>query len=121
MLETVHFLDMWVEKKAGSLCTTLYKKDTDRNTLLMANSYHPITLKQGLPQSQFFRRICHTTEDFMDKSLEIKLRFLERGYPIECVEEAHQMSLEKTKNEILKKDYYREKETFNHVQYNLHP
>ena len=44
-LDRVHFLDMWVEKKSGTLCTTLHRKDTDRNTLLLANSYHPTPLK----------------------------------------------------------------------------
>lgn len=36
----VHFLDMWVQKNEGKLITTLFTKETDRNTLLLATSFH---------------------------------------------------------------------------------
>lgn len=42
----VHFLDMWVQKNEGSLNTTLFTKETDRNTLLLANSFHPTFFKK---------------------------------------------------------------------------
>lgn len=53
--EKVNFLDMWVYKKDGALSTTLYRKETDKNTLLLASSSPPTPLKRGLPKSQFFR------------------------------------------------------------------
>ena len=41
----VHFLDMWIMKINGSLSTTLYQKETDRNMLLLSTSLHPSPLK----------------------------------------------------------------------------
>ncbi len=73
----VHFLDMWVLKHEGKLKTTLF---TDRNTLLLATSFDPSPLK---PKSQLYwlRRICYSDYDFIAKSLIMKNRFLDRGYP----------------------------------------
>lgn len=48
--ERVHFLDMWVIKNQGRLTTTLYRKETDKNTLLLASSFHSTPLKRGLPK-----------------------------------------------------------------------
>ncbi len=53
--QRVSFLNMWVMKNNSSIITTLYQKDTDKNTLLPATSFHPTPLKRGLPVSQFFR------------------------------------------------------------------
>ncbi|KAJ0050344.1 hypothetical protein NL108_017792 [Boleophthalmus pectinirostris] len=63
----VSFLDMWVRKDNGNIITSLYRKETDKNTSLLASSFHPTPLKRGLPTSQFYRlrRICHSTEDFI--------------------------------------------------------
>ena len=90
--EKVHFLDMWVMKNNGKLSTSLFCKETDRNTLLLASSAHPTPLKKGLPKSQFFRlrRICQTTEDFVKKSADMKLKFISRGYPPDWVEQGYQ-------------------------------
>lgn len=109
--ERVHFLDMWVEKNNGSLSTTLYRKETDKNTLLLASSFHPTPLKRGLPKSQFFRlrRICETTEDYIDKANDMKDRFLQRGYPIHWVEKAYNTALNKSRAALLKKSKKTEK------------
>lgn len=42
----VHFLDMWVCKHEGNLITTLYTKEIDHNTLLLAMSFNPSSLKK---------------------------------------------------------------------------
>ena len=34
------FVDMWIMKKNGCLFLTLYQKETDRNTLLLATRLH---------------------------------------------------------------------------------
>ncbi len=60
----VHFLDMWVLRNDDKLITTLYTKDTDRNTLLLATSFHPTSLKKGLPKGQWYRlRMIHLLSD----------------------------------------------------------
>jgi hypothetical protein len=51
----IHFLDMWIEVANGELITTLYQKETNRNTFLLESSAHPSALKRGLPKSQFYR------------------------------------------------------------------
>ncbi len=43
---TIHFLDLTIFKgKDGKLHTTVYRKTTDRNTMLKADSFHPNWLK----------------------------------------------------------------------------
>lgn len=109
--DRVSFLDMWVIKNNNSIITTLYRKDTDKNTLLMASSFHPTPLKKGLPISQFFRlrRICHSTDDFKEKAADMKDRFLNRGYSASCIDHAYELALGKTRLELLKKSVTRKK------------
>lgn len=101
----VHFLDMWVINNDGKLSTTLYQKETDRNTLLLATSFHPPSLKESLPISQFYRlrRVCSSTDDFITKSTEMKAKFAQRGYSLECLEKAFTLALNKPRGEVLKK------------------
>ncbi|XP_068099729.1 uncharacterized protein [Hyperolius riggenbachi] len=79
----VPFLDVMVTRKDGRLNTSVYRKPTDRNTLLHYDSAHPKHLISSLPISQFLRvlRICNE-KDETSRELEVmKERFLERGYP----------------------------------------
>ena len=101
----VHFLDMWIMKINGSLSTTLYQKETDRNMLLLSTSLHPSPLKKSLPISQFYRlrRLCSSTDDFIEKSLEMKSRFAQRGYSPDCIEKAFILALNKPRTELLEK------------------
>jgi hypothetical protein len=75
---------MFIEKSNGTLFTTLYRKETDRNTLLQLL---PEPLKRGLPRSQFFRlrNTCHSTEDYLEKAADLHDSFL-RGYSPQCVD-----------------------------------
>ncbi len=102
----VHFLDMWVLRSDDKLITTLFTKDTDRNTLLLATSFHPTSLKKGLPKSQFYRlrRICYSDEDFIEKLKIMKNKFIDIGYPSEWIEEAFNSAFQKTCSELLKKE-----------------
>lgn len=102
--QKVHFLDMWIVKD-NTLFTTLYRKETDKNTLLLASSFHPTPLKRGLPKSQFFRlrRVCTSTEDYIQKADDITARFIQRGYPAEWIKKAYDMALKKPRADLLKK------------------
>ncbi len=97
--EKVSILDMWVIMNNGSLITTIYRKDIDKNILVLATSCHPTPLKKGLPISQFFhlRRICHSTEDFIEKAVDMKHRFAQRGYPSSWTNHAYELALKATK------------------------
>lgn len=107
----VHFLDMWITLEDGRLTTTLYRKETDRNSFLLASSSHPTALKNGLPKSQFYRlrRICHSTEEYEENALDMKQRFLSRGYPMKTVEEAYNMALSTPRSHLLEKSVKKEK------------
>ncbi len=74
-VKCVHFLDMWVKLEDGKLLTSLYQKETDRNSFLLASSSHPKALIHSLPKSQFYRlrRICHSAEDFVASASETML------------------------------------------------
>uniref|UniRef100_A0A8C6UMS7 Reverse transcriptase domain-containing protein n=1 Tax=Neogobius melanostomus TaxID=47308 RepID=A0A8C6UMS7_9GOBI len=96
--EKVCFLDMWVKRNHDTVITSLYRKETDKNTLLLASSFHPVSLKKGLPMSQFLRlrRICHSTEDFINQATDMKMRFEQRGYPKNWIDDAYLRALNKT-------------------------
>lgn len=57
----INFLDIKVVRENNMLNTNLFRKPTDRNTLLRCDSYHPTPLKRSLPISQFnrVRRMQH--------------------------------------------------------------
>ena len=80
--ERISYLDLWIIKEGDQLYTDLYTKPTDSNTLLKADSYHPLHLKNSLPFSQLCRvkRICTRENDF-DRNAEMMLnKFRTRGY-----------------------------------------
>ena len=65
----ISFLDLLILCEDNVLYTDLYRKPTDRNSLLRADSCHPLPLKNSLPYSQFCRikRICKKTIRFRQK------------------------------------------------------
>lgn len=76
------FLDVLVKKVDNVLHTEIYRKDTDRNTFLHYQSYHPPSLKRSLPYSQLLRvrRICNNEAVFEQQAGELCERFRDRGY-----------------------------------------
>ena len=79
----INFLDLKILKnESGSLHTTIFRKITDRNTILRADSFHPPSLINNIPFGQFqrLRRICDREEDFDQKAVEMHARFQQRGY-----------------------------------------
>ncbi len=51
----ISFLDLWIIREKNILHTDLFTKPTARNSLLRADSCHPLPLKNSLPYSQFCR------------------------------------------------------------------
>ncbi len=86
----MNFLDVLVLRTASGIETTLYRKPTDRNTILHGQSYHPVSLKRSLPISQFsrIRRICSSDEDFQQQSQILSERFRKRSYREEWIQSA---------------------------------
>ncbi|CAJ0917937.1 unnamed protein product [Ranitomeya imitator] len=80
----INFLDTVVIKNPdGSISTDINTKNTDRNSLLHFDSFHPVSMKSSIPKAQLqrFRRIVSddTTRDVRVQKMESK--FKERGYP----------------------------------------
>lgn len=79
----IHFLDLKIFKDSvGLLHTSIFRKETDRNTILRADSCHPSSLISNIPFGQFqrLRRICDSRSDFETQSRDMYRRFQQRGY-----------------------------------------
>ncbi|OCT84672.1 hypothetical protein XELAEV_18022827mg [Xenopus laevis] len=103
-LRKINFLDVWIEKDNVRLKTDLFKKETDHNSLLHYNSFHPSTLRNTLPKTQFMRvkRIVSDMYTETERLEEMKGRFLQRGYPKILLDSCIQEVKEIPKNQLIK-------------------
>lgn len=88
----INFLDLTISiGKDGKLHTTVYRKTTDRNTMLKADSFLQNWLKNNIPFGQFqrLRRICDTDNEYEVQAKIMSKRFLERGYHTEILQNAY--------------------------------
>lgn len=78
----ISFLDLWLAIEQGQLCTHTFLKEIAANTLLRADSHHPLWLKNGIPVGQLLRkkRNCTKTSKFRKEENEMYSRFHKRGY-----------------------------------------
>ncbi|CAB1353587.1 unnamed protein product, partial [Coregonus sp. 'balchen'] len=90
-LSPIRFLDVMVIKDKTSLSTDLYRKPTDRNTLLRGDSFHPSPLIKSLPISQFsrIRRICSSDASYQKQTTDLTQRFKERVYKDNWIKHAN--------------------------------
>nr|XP_033815550.1 uncharacterized protein LOC117367239 [Geotrypetes seraphini] len=86
----ISFLDIMISKYNNQISTSLYKKPSDRNSLLQYGSFHPRALRNGIPVGQFLRlrRICSNDEDFNKQAMELYDKFKDRGYPGKVIRRA---------------------------------
>ncbi|CAJ0952438.1 unnamed protein product [Ranitomeya imitator] len=91
--QQISFLDTMVIKDAsGTLSTDLYRKPTDRNSLLYYTSLHPASTRNAIPRSQF-QRVDKLVSDHTKKQVridEMYHKFRERGYPPNVLHDALQ-------------------------------
>ena len=87
---TPFILDVEITKAGNELTTTIYRKPTDKNNVILFESHHPAPLKLSLPVSQLYRlkRICNTEGDYHSQSETMLNRFREKGYPESCLHTA---------------------------------
>ena len=99
----ISFLDVLILKEGNSLKTDLYRKPTDRNTLLHGDSFHPKHLIKSLPISQFHRarRVCSSDSFYQKQAEDLTNRFLTRGYQSEWIDTAAQRFQATTQEECL--------------------
>ena len=73
---TIKFLDFLVYKDVNNkVQTNLYKKPTDRQSYLHANSEHPRSLKESITYSQALRakRICSSNSELEANIIQLKI------------------------------------------------
>uniref|UniRef100_A0A803JJ24 Reverse transcriptase domain-containing protein n=1 Tax=Xenopus tropicalis TaxID=8364 RepID=A0A803JJ24_XENTR len=108
--DTIDFLDVRIYRTSTGVGTTLYRKETDRNTLLHAHSFHPPSVIKSIPYTQFLR-VFRINTDFATASqqaLEMCNRFISRGYTADflhnemekAIKRIHDGSLETSSNKI---------------------
>ncbi|OCT80018.1 hypothetical protein XELAEV_18026834mg [Xenopus laevis] len=80
---TINFLDVQLTRVGTGLKTDLFRKTTDKNSVLHYTSFHPKPLRDSLPLSQYTRlkRIVSNDSDLQKEKGEMTSRFMERGYP----------------------------------------
>uniref|UniRef100_A0A803J8T0 Reverse transcriptase domain-containing protein n=1 Tax=Xenopus tropicalis TaxID=8364 RepID=A0A803J8T0_XENTR len=108
-IDSIEFLDLNIRRDQNRLVTCLFRKTTDRNSILHASSNHPPATIRGIPYSQFLRTIRNnSTPDVAVVQLrEMFIRFKERGYPDGILEQQLQRALQHTQDDLLT----RQKET----------
>ncbi|CAJ0933024.1 unnamed protein product [Ranitomeya imitator] len=102
--DRIAFLDVLVFKgKDNCLQTDLYRKTTAVNSFLHASSSHPPAMIRAIPIGQFLRlrRICSTDEDFEKQAMDLKLRFVERGYSRRSIKKAYNRAKNTTRHQAL--------------------
>ena len=101
---SVSFLDILVSINDNRLTTSVFYKPTDSHSYLLYSSSHPDHTKQSIPFSQFLRlrRLCSEDEDFLSKSLEMRV-FCPSGYPISLLDTAFSKASQILRSETLSK------------------
>jgi len=107
----INFLDLTISKdNQGILHTSVYRKPTDRNTILHAKSFHPNWLIENIPYGQFQRvkRICDQEHIFESKSLEMMSRFKERGYRSSILKKAYTRAQQVDRSVLLQRNTWKQ-------------
>ena len=81
--KSVTFLDTQVTvDDEGCLTTDFFVKPTDTHQYLHRNGCHPGHCKRSIPYSQALRihRICSETQDYLQRTEELKEHSINRGY-----------------------------------------
>uniref|UniRef100_A0A8C5N1Y7 Reverse transcriptase domain-containing protein n=1 Tax=Leptobrachium leishanense TaxID=445787 RepID=A0A8C5N1Y7_9ANUR len=102
--DQINFLDVKIAKTdTGEIATSLFRKKTASNNLLHWDSFHPKSLKRGIPLGQYLRlrRLCSTDEEFVAKSQILRHDFKEKGYPNRCLKRAFQRALLLSRDDLL--------------------
>lgn len=102
---SISFLDLLISIDENVLHTSIYRKSTDRNMLLRADSFHTKSLKNNIPFGQFqrLRRICDKDTDFEEQAQDMKSRFCVRGYSPELIDNAIVKARSIPRSDLLKK------------------
>ena len=102
--EQIDFLDTSVRiTSEKTIMTTLYRKPTDRYAYLHYNAYHPLQQKNNIPYGQYLRvkKICSNTKEAEEATLDVKNKFIKRGYPESILDKQLKKSEDTKREELL--------------------
>jgi hypothetical protein len=88
--DNIHFLDLDISKiNKSCLHTLIFRKLTDGNTILRADSFQATRLKENIPYGQIQRvcRICYQETDYSVKSAELENCFWNRRYSAQVLKD----------------------------------
>ena len=86
----IQFLDITTRKYNKTIITELYTKPTDSHSYLDFSSCHLLSMKMGIPKSQFIciRRNWTSWIDYVKPTLQLVFYFQLRGYPLKLIRES---------------------------------
>lgn len=94
----ISFLDLAISKASeGLLHTCVFRMETDRNTVLRAERFHPNWLKKRiflLVNSNDWDCICDQEQDFEIQSKVMQNRFHQRGYKYGTINNTYSKEIE---------------------------
>ena len=103
----IEFLDVLVYKDQNSMLqTAIYRKQTDQQSYLDAQSEHPKSLKDSIPYSQALRikRICSSQQEFLSHTAKMINQFQTHGYNRSLLEQQiHKANLQEREQLFFKK------------------
>uniref|UniRef100_A0A8C5W8X4 Reverse transcriptase domain-containing protein n=1 Tax=Leptobrachium leishanense TaxID=445787 RepID=A0A8C5W8X4_9ANUR len=90
--DSLNFLDVTLTRNEELVSTTLYRKETATNNLLNWSSFHPKSLRLGIPYGQYLRlkRICSSEIEYEKQAKTLRKNFKEKGYPNRVLKQAYQ-------------------------------
>lgn len=104
--DSVTFLDFSISTTPeGKLSSTLFRKVTAGNTVLHADSFHPVPLKNSIPYGQYLRlrRNCSNDSLFIREAQNLQGRLLARGYSRSCLKKAYNQTIRQSQSNLLSK------------------
>ena len=103
----INFLDIKISRDDnGNLHTSIYRKSSDRNTILRADSFHPSSLISNIPYGQFqrLRRLCDSDDDFVQQATDMHHRFTYRGYKKHTLQQAYNKAKTQERRQLFHKN-----------------
>ena len=99
----VPFLDILISAENDRVRTSVYSKPTDTHSYLLYSSFHPKSLLNSIPYSQFLRlrRLCSDENDFMAQCSKYAEFFKSRLYPSHLIESAIARAASKNRIDLL--------------------
>ena len=108
----------------GDIHTSIFRKSSDRNTILRADSFHPSSLINNIPFGQFqrLRRICDSDNDFELQATDMHQRFSQRGYRRKNLNQAYNKAKSLERRNLFEKSPRQTKsgQIFFSTQYSTH-